>query len=390
MAVAVVIGAGAPAAVAAARGSSGATHTKHRGAGTCTGVTLDGGASIQAAVDANPGGTRFCIHGMHAITKAIVPKSGDVFRGDPSATVDGGNVATIAFDGDGGTITDVTVRRLVVEHFNNAPQVPAVGRNAGTGWVIRGNEVAFNETEGIQVGPGALVAWNHVHDNGQLGISGYQSDDAVVKNNEVDHNNTDGYDQTWEAGGMKFYEGTNVLVTDNDVHDNTGTGIWFDTDVTGTISDNVSTDNARDGINAEITCDVTIIGNTMTGSGRAGVFLSTSHDVTVTDNTISGSPQGIKVWMDSTRTTGSICGKPSVDRDTATGNDVWLASGDSITSGLYVYHGGAPTGVVFSGNTYHASDCSAAHWQWYTGGTPNYTFTSWQQMGNDKSGTCGP
>jgi len=58
----------------------------------------------------------------------------------------------------------------------------------------------------------------------------YPSSGVVVTGNEIDHNNTDGFDQTWEAGGAKWSKTTTITVSGNNVHDNAGDGLWFDTD----------------------------------------------------------------------------------------------------------------------------------------------------------------
>src|ERR1051326_3461945 len=47
-----------------------------------TGVRISPGQSIQAAIDANPGGTTFTLlTGTHRLSTAIKPKSGDSFLG---------------------------------------------------------------------------------------------------------------------------------------------------------------------------------------------------------------------------------------------------------------------------------------------------------------------
>jgi parallel beta-helix repeat protein len=364
---------------------------------TCTGVPVGSGASVQGAINSSPAGTTFCISGSHSITTAIFPLSGDRLIGTPGAVIDGGNVATVGIDGN--NANNVTVSGLVIQHINNASQISAVGRNnEGSGWTIEGNEVAFNATEGIFVGAYATVRMNHVHDNGQLGISGYESDNAIVAGNEVDHNGAPQY-VTFEGGGIKLYKGTNVTVSNNNVHDNDGSGIWLDTDVVNSmVTANTLTNNADAiyddyGIEIEITCNVTVSNNTITGTASEGraIMVSSSHDITVTGNVMSGTHNGITLWQDTSRTTQAICGAPSINNDKVTSNVETLSSGSGYTTGVYLYIGNtAPTGVVFSGNTYHTPDCGTGHWQWFTTTNTNQSFSSWRGIPEDASASCGP
>jgi parallel beta-helix repeat protein len=343
----------------------------------------------------SPGGTTFCISGNHSITSGITPKSGDVLWGSPGSLIDGGLVATVGINGNG--IDSVTVRDLEIEHINNASQIAAVANYAGTGWDIENNEVAFNATEGIQAGPQSVVRNNHVHDNGQLGITGYISNGAVVDSNEIDHNGSPQY-VTFEGGGAKFYKGTGVIVSNNYVHDNDGTGIWLDTDVvSSTISGNTLTNNADSsnsnyGIEIELACNDKVTKNRVTGTSSEtnAIMISSSHNTSVTGNTTSGTNDGITLWMDSSRTTQAICGAPAINNDVVNSNTVSLSAGVSHSTGVYVYRGVvAPTGVSFTGNVYHAPDCSTDHWQWYIATNANYVFTQWQSMQQDAAGSCG-
>jgi parallel beta-helix repeat protein len=363
---------------------------------TCTGVAVASGASIQGAINAYPSGTTFCIAGSHSITTGILPKSGDALIGASGSVIDGGNAAAVGIDGNNADY--VTVEGLLIQYINNASQIAALGSdNVGSGWDIENNEVAFNATEGIFVGAGSMVRNNHVHDNGQLGIGGYQSSNAVVTGNEVDHNGAPQYVLS-EGGGVKFFKGTNVTVSNNNVHDNDGTGIWLDTDVvnstvTGnTVTNNSDATSSSYGIEIEITCNVTVSNNAVTGtdSETNAIMISSSHDVNVTGNTTSGTNDGIVLWMDSSRTTQAVCGAPSINNDTVTANSVTLASGSSHTTGVYVYRGTtAPTGVSFSGDAYHLPDCSTGHWQWFTTTNVNQTFTGWQAIPQDTNASCG-
>jgi hypothetical protein len=360
----------------------------------CSGVTVAAGDSIQVAIDAHPQATTLCIQGLHNITSAIVPKSGDVLRGDGSAVIDGGSVARVAIDGNGNSVSNVTVDDLTIQHIANVSQEAAVGRNQGDGWVITNNVVAYNATEGIEAGPHSLVQGNIVHDNGQLGITGYLSDGAQILDNQV-YNNNSGcrFDPSFEAGGIKIYsKGTPATVTivGNQIHDNCGPGIWTDTDVSGgSISGNQianetsSSGEGGNGIEVELSCGLTVDHNTVTGSAKWGIIVSTSHSIVVgPGNVVSGGNGGIEVWAADRSDAGPVCGN-STGNVTVTGNDVSVGGG---TTGLYVYTGSTPRGIVFKGDTYHTSSCGTASWQWINS---TLAFSAWQGDGLDTDGSCG-
>jgi parallel beta-helix repeat protein len=263
---------------------------------SCRGVVVASGADIQAAVNAHGSGTTFCVQGTHNLSSTITPKDGDSFIGDPTATVDGGSTIQFAFSGNQNGINNVTVMNLVVQHFVPPTELAALDHSPGTGWVIQGNDVSFNSTEGIEVFSGGLVQNNHVHDNGQLGIFGYKPVGAVVQNNEIDHNNTAYYDQSWEAGGIKICGSSSVVITGNYVHDNWGTGIWLDTNDTGYLIDhNTVINNSHSGIKVEAALSGTVSNNTVTDSGFLqpspyggdGINVDRSSTVVVGGNTVT-------------------------------------------------------------------------------------------------------
>ena len=64
-------------------------------------VPISPGQSIQAAVNSNPTGTQFLLKaGTHA-NQRIVPKSGNVFLGEPGTILDGKNATSYAFEKGG-------------------------------------------------------------------------------------------------------------------------------------------------------------------------------------------------------------------------------------------------------------------------------------------------
>jgi parallel beta-helix repeat protein len=346
-------------------------------------------------VDSHGPGATLCISGVHDINTGIVPKSRDVLKGEGvGATIDGGNRASVAIDGNGNNVEGVTVENLTIQHISNASQEAAVGRNQGPGWTIRDNTVAHNATEGIEAGPGSTVDGNNVYDNGELGITGYLSRGAVITGNQVWNNNVGcRFDPTFEAGGIKIYSkgvAASVTISGNYVHDNCGPGIWTDTDVSGgrissnTVANETSSDGGN-GIEVELSCGLTVSDNKVTGSAAAGIMVSTSHNIDVTGNVVSGPKYGIRIWAaNRSGDAGPVCGN-TTNNNTVSGNSITVGSD---VSGLYVYTGAAPSGNTFANNTYHGSHCKAALWQWFTSSNQNLSFSSWQRASEDVHGSC--
>ena len=155
-----------------------------------SGVAVFPGDSIQALVNANPAGTSFVIKaGVHR-RQQVTPKNGNSFVGEPGAVLTGEDVTAYAFTG---TAVRVTIRNLIVEHYNT-PASDAPIHCSSTGyWVVENNEIRFNAHIGIAAGPRWVVRNNYIHHNGQLGMRAVDQDN-VIEGNEIAFNNTQGHD----------------------------------------------------------------------------------------------------------------------------------------------------------------------------------------------------
>lgn len=209
-----------------------------------------------------------------------------------------------------GPADSVTIDRLTVEHYANGAQNPAisvlapnVGRS-GHYWTVQNCDVLWNHGTGIGGGHYSRILHNHVHHNGQLGISA-GGNSAIIKGNEIDHNNTAGYDPGWEAGGSKFVRSVNLIVDSNNVHDNRGPGLWTDGYNMKTLYENNHTlRNWAAGILHEISYDAIIRNNHVENDGYnisghtspwygGGIVISGSSNVEVYGNTVTNCMNGI-------------------------------------------------------------------------------------------------
>jgi parallel beta-helix repeat protein len=158
--------------------------------------------------------------------------------------------------------SNVTIHGLILQ---KAKTSGLRSSNSG-GWRIEYNEARLNHGFGIVTGrtaSGAVVRGNHTHHNGEVGLGGGGSD-GLFEGNEIDHNNTAGFDQFWAGAGAKWAYSLRLTVRGNYSHDNAGPGLWVDLD----------------------SRDTTIEGNRVTGNAGPGIFYEISHSAVIRENVI--------------------------------------------------------------------------------------------------------
>jgi parallel beta-helix repeat protein len=144
---------------------------------------------------------------------------------------------------------------------------------------------------------------NDISRGGDLGVHGGGSGN-VVRGNHIHHNNTEGFDPVWEAGGLKMAIATDLTLEGNEVYDNAGPGLWCDISCKNTVMRaNRAYDNEGAGLFYEISDGARITGNAAwrNGTGRgldraAGIMVSNARDVLVDGNTVVGNGHGIWVF----------------------------------------------------------------------------------------------
>jgi hypothetical protein len=201
-------------------------------------------------------------------------------------------------------ITQVRLSGLVMERFANQAQSGGAVE-MGPGWVVDGIEVRENHGLGVESGSRSVLRNSHIHHQGQLGLGGPSAVEALVEGNRIHHNNTAGYDPTWEAGGSKWAAGTERLtVRGNHVFANNGPGLWTDGDNVHTVYErNVVEGNSGSGISHEISYDAVITGNTVRNNAKAAtgrsiwygseIDVNTSRRVQIYSNTVVARVNGI-------------------------------------------------------------------------------------------------
>ena len=223
-----------------------------------------------------------------------------IFLGDdPTGHVVETSVTPYAVVGDA---DGVTLRGFVVEKFATPTHEAAINGRL-TGLLIENVEARLNHFAGLRTMDHARARNNHVHDNGALGFIG-AGENIIVEGNEIDHNNTIGYNPYWAAGGTKWVYTTHLIVRNNDSHDNHGPGLWTDINNIDVLFEaNRVHDNDLSGIFHEVGYRAIIRNNVVSGNGRAkpfpawvvgaGILVSSSSDVEVYGNSLTDNWQGI-------------------------------------------------------------------------------------------------
>ena len=364
---------------------------------------INPGESIQAAVNANPSGTAFCLGtGVHDITSSITPKSGNTFTGQPGAILDGSDWSTAdtsqaAFRSHlSGTIDDVTIRNLEIR---NMPQraVHAWHENS-SGWIVEYCEIHACLC-GISFPRNAIIRHNKVHHNtgdsagGTIPNGGYISTagtGSLIEGNEFSYN----------GDIQKVIDHANdITFRGNWFHHNEGPAIWYDGDSqNGVIEYNTIEDNIGQGVFYEISAYGTIRNNAIKRNGDCAIFISNSRDNEIYSNALEDNYRGIILLVNLSNTYAP--GAPYADaigwdlrNNNVHDNDIILTPANvaafPISNGTNYVNSGSLSLYTsnaknnnFDRNHYHhpVSDAWLYFWGAYK------TFAEWQALGYDING----
>jgi Right handed beta helix region len=303
-------------------------------------------------------------------------------------------VRTFAWQGIGVGAYDVAVEGVTVEKFATSLQAAAI--HGGRGWRLEGVEARLNHGAGMD--GATTMRDNYVHDNGQAGLGG--SGPTTVDGNEIAWNNYARVCPCWEAGGAKWANGSNLSVTDNDVHDNRGPGLWADGSESHIrIARNRVERNSDVGILLEISYDASVSHNVVRRNGApgpgwcqaGGIVVAESPRVEIVGNTVAGNRDGICLTQQD-RGTDPVHGPHRLQDVDVHDNIVVMTSGHS---GLIEYVDDTSYYTSrnnrFRHNTYRLGCRERPSFIWMRPSSPGYgelTFSNWQAAGQDVGGAA--
>jgi parallel beta-helix repeat protein len=371
---------------------------------SCSGVPVVPTSDVQALLNLYPLGTTFCFQaGTYVLKSFVVPKSYDSLIGLPGAVLTGLDTYAGGIKGYGGSTGNhhVTVRGFIVEHFLNdwtdagfrAPIIP------GESWIIENNVVRYNSQAGIGASNGSVIRGNNIHHNGRIGITGGPVSNVLIESNEIAFNNTGSYDVGVHAGGVKIvgsYAGSsNIVFRGNWVHDNTGRGLWMDTNVRNvTFETNTIENNTSHGIFYETSWDAVIRNNVVRNNAAeyAGKSCAWGAQIHVIDS------QNVEIYGNTVMSSDGSNGICAVDIDRTV-----AASTSNKVANLYVHDNivkmrlPSTIGLVgrlssydasannrFANNTYYVTDTTTNAWVWKG---DRVSWSQWRSYGNDTTGT---
>jgi parallel beta-helix repeat protein len=365
------------------------------------------GDDLRARIDASPPGTTFCF------AAGLYRLSGTIWTGSKfptldlraGAVIDGQNGGFIGIDGPDGPADrpGTIILGGVFQHFGNATSPgwvqPVIVRRNG---VVDGTEFRDNFNSGLTAqGDDARVVRVYTHHNGRYGLNVTGACvcpgpvGVIIEDTEIAFNNTRQLPIGDDAGGTKFVNSNGMIVRRNLVHDNYGSGLWWDGfNKNAQVYGNVVYDNLNWGIFYELSYGGTKIhDNTLTnnGDGTANWFGNVQLLVSASDGSVGA---GIEIYGNTIDGAAYPLGlinhssHPTRTRQVYVHDNVMTLRAPTTRVGAVAFDGltelfGAAAGNRFDHNTYRVLNRNAAYWAW-NGQT--LTWPQWQGSGLDVHG----
>lgn len=194
------------------------------------------------------------------------------------------------------TLKDINFERVSTSAFSRGGALSFVGK----GLIFDGIKVSYGDAHCMAVSGENIEIKNSVFEmcgQGGLIANGRQ---FKIANNIVRKNNSRGFEKNWEAGGMKFIGGAELLqaqsnagvsfplasingldgseISLNRIYDNSGHGLWLDTDNRdNAVANNVLAYNEI-GLYLEINANNKVTGNQIIGNFSHGIQLKDAGD----------------------------------------------------------------------------------------------------------------
>jgi parallel beta-helix repeat protein len=238
-----------------------------------------------------------------------------------------------------GEADGVVVRGFRMRHAATPAQHGAIANFGHSDWTIEQNVLsdAHGAPVSLHTGRNLRLVGNDVFRGGQLGVHGGESTDVLVQGNRIHDNNTEGFDPEWEAGGLKMAVALRLTIERNQVFRNDGPGLWCDIDCRDVVfAENQVHENTYSGIMFEISDGARISGNTVWENGwakpqwgwGAGILVSSSANAEVVGNVLAWNADAISII--------------SQRRDDAPSTN---GTGHSVRENRVVSLGGGPTAL---------------------------------------------
>ncbi len=202
----------------------------------------------------------------------------------------------LAIRGQGSVVRGLGIR-------NYAPSVPDLGAVSlhRPGVTLENVTVDSSATIGVSVQATDDTLRNvTVTRSGLLGIHGNYADRLVVDRARVDNSNTEHFNTTPVAGGVKVTRSRTVSFLNGAYTANEGAGLWIDESTyDARIVGNDLQRNTKFGIRSELSARVMVANNLITDNGDDGVRIANTSGAKIWNNTIVGNKRSINMTQDS-------------------------------------------------------------------------------------------
>ncbi|WP_208740691.1 right-handed parallel beta-helix repeat-containing protein [Arthrobacter agilis] len=204
----------------------------------------------------------------------------------------------ISIQSEGSAVKGIGVRRF-------SPSVPHMAAVTLESSDIAVENVIIEQTSttGLAVsGTNARLENITLTQNGMLGASATYADGLSATNLDVTDNNTEGFNHSPAAGGVKIGRTRTVHIRDSNFSANNGTGLWFDeSSFDLTVSGNEIVGNSGHGLSVEISARVVVADNVVAENTGHGLKINNTSDVEVWNNSFISNGRPINIVQDARR-----------------------------------------------------------------------------------------
>jgi hypothetical protein len=139
---------------------------------------------------------------------------------------------------------DSYIKGIQIEHSNvNTYREQGSAVYLGNGCVLDECVIQWCDFGGVSMGDNSKVINSKAIHNGDVGIQSSGDNNFLVKNTELAYNNNRNFFSQWHAGGFKGATNTWGTIENCEIHNNNGSGVWFDYCHKSAVEDDVDGDN---------------------------------------------------------------------------------------------------------------------------------------------------
>ncbi|MDP3894952.1 right-handed parallel beta-helix repeat-containing protein [Nocardioides sp.] len=201
----------------------------------------------------------------------------------------------ISIRGAGSSVTGIGVRRF-------APSVPHMGAVTieAPDVTLADMRIVGNATTGLHVSArNATLTKLTLTRNGMLGAGATYADGIRMTGLRVSLNNTERFNHSPVAGGLKIGRTRGIVVRNSTFNRNAGTGLWFDESSYGVLIANSSMRrNMNHGLSLEISARAVVVDNVIAGNADNGIKVNGTSNVSLWNNTIVGNGRPVNIVQD--------------------------------------------------------------------------------------------